>query len=194
MQEEMKCPTCGGDKFKFVGDNTFTCAYCGATFSNEANTKDCIKVPNKTLRIIRVGKFPLANVMLEVKANSETMGIYPFNVGFDMELPISPNMELIIQCQGINTPISLILNSDENYTCKISYSTSFSYELYNSNGVLLRKDKLGFGMWIVSFLIPIIGIIYYFVKKGDSPVKAKNALTAGLVGIFTNILLMLANF
>lgn len=35
MQEEMKCPTCGGDKFKFMGGNTFKCAYCGATFANE---------------------------------------------------------------------------------------------------------------------------------------------------------------
>lgn len=35
MQEEMKCPTCGGDKFKFMGGNTFKCAYCGATLVNE---------------------------------------------------------------------------------------------------------------------------------------------------------------
>ena len=35
MQEEMKCLTCGGDKFKFMGGNTFKCAYCGATFANE---------------------------------------------------------------------------------------------------------------------------------------------------------------
>ncbi|MBR4041583.1 MAG: NINE protein [Bacteroidaceae bacterium] len=35
MQEEMKCPNCGGDKFKFMGGNTFKCAYCGTTFANE---------------------------------------------------------------------------------------------------------------------------------------------------------------
>lgn len=35
MQEEMKCPTCGGDKFKFLGENSFKCAYCGATFTKE---------------------------------------------------------------------------------------------------------------------------------------------------------------
>lgn len=35
MQEEMKCPTCGGDKFKFLGGNSFKCAYCGATFTKE---------------------------------------------------------------------------------------------------------------------------------------------------------------
>lgn len=35
MQEEMKCPTCGGDKFKFLGGDSYKCAYCGATFTKE---------------------------------------------------------------------------------------------------------------------------------------------------------------
>ena len=37
MQEEMKCPTCGGDKFKFLGGNSYKCAYCGVTFTKENN-------------------------------------------------------------------------------------------------------------------------------------------------------------
>ena len=35
MLEEMKCPTCGGDKFKFLGGDSYKCAYCGATFTKE---------------------------------------------------------------------------------------------------------------------------------------------------------------
>ena len=43
MQTEMKCPTCGGDKYKFLGGNTFKCAYCGATFVNEQQAPEAEK-------------------------------------------------------------------------------------------------------------------------------------------------------
>ena len=43
MQAEMKCPTCGGDKYKFLGGNTFKCAYCGATFVHEQQAPEVEK-------------------------------------------------------------------------------------------------------------------------------------------------------
>ena len=30
-QQEMKCPTCGGDKFRHKGGTTYRCVYCGGT-------------------------------------------------------------------------------------------------------------------------------------------------------------------
>ncbi len=39
----MKCPNCGGDKFKFMGGNTFKCAYCGTTFANEQQVPEVQK-------------------------------------------------------------------------------------------------------------------------------------------------------
>jgi tellurite resistance protein TehA-like permease len=46
------------------------------------------------------------------------------------------------------------------------------------------EDKLGAGLWIVSFLFPIVGIILYFVYKNDNkPAKAKSACTAALVAL-----------
>lgn len=38
-------------------------------------------------------------------------------------------------------------------------------------------------MKILSFLIPIVGIILYFVKKQKEPVYAKSCLTWGLIGL-----------
>jgi TM2 domain-containing membrane protein YozV/rubredoxin len=35
MEQGIKCPNCGGDKFKFLAQNTFKCAYCGHTFTHE---------------------------------------------------------------------------------------------------------------------------------------------------------------
>lgn len=187
MQTDMKCPTCGGDKFKFMGGNSFQCAYCGTMISNATEKISTNVVSNKTIRVVRVGKTPLTKVMLEVRADGKTIGLYPFNVGFDMEFPVSPNMELNIQCTGASTSMPLSLDQEKSYTCKISYSVFFSYELYDENNVLLVQDKLSVGMWILSFLLPIVGIIYYFVKREESPVKAKGALIAGLSGIALNL-------
>lgn len=41
---------------------------------------------------------------------------------------------------------------------------------------------------IISFLIPIVGIILYFVKKNESPVYAKSCLTWGLIGFVVSFL------
>ena len=59
----------------------------------------------------------------------------------------------------------------------------------------LRKDtdKLGIGMIILTFLVPLIGIIYYFMKKTEFPVKAKTALFCGLTATVIYLLLSYNN-
>jgi len=44
-----------------------------------------------------------------------------------------------------------------------------------------NQDVGGAGICILSFLIPIIGVIYYFVKRKEKPRVAKNALIASLI-------------
>ncbi|MFR4280969.1 MAG: zinc ribbon domain-containing protein [Bacteroides uniformis] len=184
----IKCEECG----QMIPCGSKSCPYCGIPVNDSVNQPIMLNNNSSSLlRIMRIGKIPLASVTLEIQSNGKTIGIYPFNVGFDMDIPVLSNMILNIKCQGVNTPIKLTLDTNENYICKISYSTSFSYELYNGNGVLLKKDKLGIGMWILSFLIPIVGIIYYFIKKKEFPVKAKNALVASLMGLAVNIIRLL---
>ncbi|MBD3589512.1 hypothetical protein [Bacteroides sp. GM023] len=59
MQEEIKCPKCGGNKFNDRGNDTYRCMYCGTTFGvnkpeeikpheivNQANTS-----PNVTVNV-----------------------------------------------------------------------------------------------------------------------------------------------
>ena len=43
-------------------------------------------------------------------------------------------------------------------------------------------------MKILSFFIPIVGIVYYFMKKNEAPKKAKDALQFGLAGLVLNII------
>ena len=35
MEQGIKCPNCGGDKFKFISNDTLKCAYCGHMFTHK---------------------------------------------------------------------------------------------------------------------------------------------------------------
>ena len=57
----------------------------------------------------------------------------------------------------------------------------------NSNQVLVSEDKPTFLMNLLSFLIPVGGIILYFVKKAKTPISAKSYLKWGLIGLAVTI-------
>ncbi len=44
-------------------------------------------------------------------------------------------------------------------------------------------DNLNIGLWIISFLIPIVGAVIYFSNKSERPKKARSACYAALIGI-----------
>ncbi len=61
----------------------------------------------------------------------------------------------------------------------------------NVSNTSVDNEGLSWGMKILSFIIPIVGVVYYFVKKSESPKKAKDALMFGLAGFVLNIIWML---
>lgn len=52
----------------------------------------------------------------------------------------------------------------------------------------MSNNKVSTLLVIISFLIPIVGIILYFVKKNEG--NAGAYLTAGVIGFVLNLLLM----
>lgn len=55
-----------------------------------------------------------------------------------------------------------------------------------------QEDKASVGLCILSFLIPLVGWILYFVKRKDTPVKAKACSTWAWVGFAVNLVITLA--
>ena len=143
-----------------------------------------------TLKIVRMGRYPLGKMQMEVKANGKLIGSYPFKQYADVEVPVSSNMEITVKdAFGIGMPIKLSLDPNENYTCNVS--AYYSYELYGSNDTLLKKENFGHLMCLLSFFIPLIGLIYYFVKKEECPTASKGALIYSLFGVAFNLFLMI---
>ena len=58
---------------------------------------------------------------------------------------------------------------------------------------LIDKDSnqqgLHVGLKILSFCLPIVGAILYFVKKNDEPKAAKDACTFALIGLAVGVVL-----
>ena len=58
MQEGIKCPNCGGDKFNFLGGNTVKCAYCGHTFTNKVQEAEVKKEVVTRVEYVQVPQQP----------------------------------------------------------------------------------------------------------------------------------------
>jgi uncharacterized membrane protein YvbJ len=52
-------------------------------------------------------------------------------------------------------------------------------------------DKNSIGYNILSFIIPIVGLVLYFMFKKETPIKAKGVLTWGIIGFVINLLILL---
>ncbi len=55
--------------------------------------------------------------------------------------------------------------------------------------VMVSSEDAPVWLKIVSFLIPIVGLIMWAVKKKDEPVAAKSCITWGIAGFATSIIL-----
>lgn len=53
----------------------------------------------------------------------------------------------------------------------------------------MEEDKPSIGLCILSFIIPLVGIILFFVQKGEKPVSAKRYLIVAIVAIAISVVL-----
>ena len=51
------------------------------------------------------------------------------------------------------------------------------------------NEDLGIGLKIVCFLLPIVGLILYFVYKSDAPQKSKSACKMAIWGVVLGIVI-----
>ena len=189
IDHPIKCEECG----ETVPSLSVNCPKCGAPIKKTPmNNQPCAS--SSVLKLNWEGKYAMVKTSIEVIVNGQSLGEYSYNDGFEIEIPIqSTIMDITLRCNSMKFHVKLSLAPQENYTCKLYYSSIsfFYYELYNSAGSLIKKDKLGIGMYILCFLIPLVGFIYYFVKKNEYPGKAKAALLPSFIGLCISILQMI---
>ncbi len=62
----------------------------------------------------------------------------------------------------------------------------------NAAPVIPQEDKFNWGFFVLGFLIPIVGLILFFIYSGRMPKKAKGGLIGGVVGMIFWFLLSAA--
>ncbi|MDE5994264.1 MAG: zinc ribbon domain-containing protein [Oscillospiraceae bacterium] len=70
-------------------------------------------------------------------------------------------------------------------------NTGYSSGVYQTQPMNSKHDKSNVGLNILSWFVPIFGLIYYFVKKNERPNEAKGTLKAGLISIGVNVLILI---
>lgn len=91
---------------------------------------------------------------IEVIVNGQSLGEYSYNDGFEIEIPIqSTIMDITLRCNNMKFHVKLSLAPQENYICKLYYSSIsfFYYELYNSAGRLIKKISWALGCIFYAF-------------------------------------------
>jgi uncharacterized membrane protein YvbJ len=86
------------------------------------------------------------------------------------------NPDIAAFCSKCGTDLQRISNSGP--------SASYYNQPFNAS------DKAGIGWMILSFLLPIVGLILYFVWKSRFPHKAGQILAAAGVGFVINLILL----
>lgn len=87
-------------------------------------------------------------------------------------------------CHSCGTPLQQFGNTQQ-YGHQDYNQQQFGQ--YHSSANVDMSD-LNIGLKIVSLLFWVVGVIMYFVWKDKAPVKAKSALTWGLVGLGCDII------
>ena len=201
----IKCYECG----QMLSDKANTCPNCGAPIDRveSTNIQKCddnntnvsigkvepISNSSKVLKLVWKGKTAIKEFPMEIIVNGKLIGTYSYNSGFEVNIPInSENIEIALRMSGRNYyTFKLSLDTNRSYICNLVMGAFgvMGYELKTDYGLLIKEDKLGWGMIILVALIPIIGIINFFVNKNEYPAKAKTALTVAIMGFCINIFL-----
>ena len=118
-----------------------------------------------------------------------------------IEIPVRKFAEWVLFDLGLSTIIQTIFFTYPQVGISLTVvgiATYFFARWYENNKATNNKskpegeqkhwnDKLGFGLAIFSFCIPLAGAIIYFSNKNSSPNKAKSAGYAALIGFGLSI-------
>ena len=69
------------------------------------------------------------------------------------------------------------------------YCTYCGTRVYNTQTSNINDDKPSLGFAVLSFFMPIVGLILFLVYRNDKPKKAKSAGKGALIGIITKIVI-----
>ena len=183
-----KCPQCDTE----VEDGIKFSVNCAKPIPDEQQDKG-----GNTIRVIWDGerKKQLWNNPISVYSNDQICAQFSPKESFENIFPVvssSFSMQLEWGTGPFSkTNINLELDPTHSYVLFFFFNSagSFGYELQDENGRLIGEDgNITMLMFFLFLFIPLVGFIYYFIKKAVQPLSAKIGLLVGFVNIVLTIL------
>ena len=176
---EIKCPSCGSPNVEQIDTDKYQCPYCGNSFSTSSLTPAA-----KTINIHGYTQWFAVTPDVKVTINGQQVG----KVAKDglLQLQIDTPCQIKFDCNMRSANINIDPNIDTDIY--ISWDRISGCLLANksndANGIAdsSSADKPSIPLDILSFLIPIVGLVLYFVKKGEYPNSAKAYLICAICG------------
>ena len=188
MSETMqkKCHYCG----TLINEGDVFCESCGKKVDDknaDIPVQQLQTFPdNGSLAIRWDGKWALVDTKIKMSINHCDIGEFSFKQGFETTIPITSNNIIVATKVGLmSATVKLELDPSENYTYELVYhrmSGWFGFILYDNDGNEIRRDKLHWGMWILSFLIPLAGFVYAIFGWKKRPASSYTSIYAALLG------------
>ena len=91
--------------------------------------------------------------------------------------------------QGINYQSPGGYDQQINYNQSTDYTSQQNYtQQYYNNGQMFTPDGNSTGLNVISFLIPLVGLILYIIYHDKQPIKAKGVGKWALIGFIINFI------
>ena len=184
----MKCINCNSE----VVDGMQFCPYCGSPMVSQQSQQGQYQQPQLVIQM--EGKILKTKYAFNVVIDGREC--YKLNAKdfVETKIPITSN-EIKIKTSSLGVySIDLNLLPNRSYKCVIGLNSLSlpKYELFDEGGNLIIEDgEVNWLIFIGSMLIPLIGFIYYFVKRKTSPLAALLGVYFGVIGLLIVIVRML---
>ena len=177
-----KCQFCGSQ----MEDGDLFCPNCGKKVKTKNIVSDDSSKTssnNGNLTVRWEGQWALVNKKIKININDNNIGEFSYKEGFETVVPIT-SRNLTISVNSAKEVVEV--NPAENYTYQLvqeNLGGRFGFILYDNNGIEIWRDKLHWGIQLLSVLLPIVGIIYGIVEWSKKPAASRTALSAALFGV-----------
>lgn len=179
------CPNCGSPNVEQIDEDKYQCPYCGETFSTEPE-----KPTSKIINIHGYTQWFAVNPDITVTINGQQVGKVGKNGLLQIELDAPCQIKFNCNIQSANINVDPNVDTDIYLSFDRTYGTLLVNTSRDSGSNL---DKPNFALNLLSFLIPLVGLILYFVKRKEYPNSAQAYLIWAIIGFGGGIGVSLAH-
>lgn len=83
--------------------------------------------------------------------------------------------------------------ADENYQYDVPQQENYENTFYQQPAPV-QEEKANIGLAILSYLVPIVGLVLYLTQKAEKPKTAKACGKAALASVIINMVLVIAMY